>query len=50
MVEPPLFSRISESYGLSEMYVLTVLTIKFLKYKKIFFALGTKEFYAELTE
>lgn len=32
------------------MYVLTVLTITFLKYKKIFFALGTKEFYAELTE
>lgn len=50
VVEPPLFSRISESYDLSEMSVPTVLTTAFLKYKRIFFALGTKEFYAELTE
>lgn len=50
-VEPPLFSRISESCGLSEMYVPTVLTTAaFLKYKRIFFPLGIKEFYAELTE
>lgn len=33
------------------MYVSTVLTTAvFLKYKRIFFPLGTKEFYAELTE
>lgn len=51
LVEPPLISRISESCGLSEMSVPTVLTTAaFLKYKRIFFPLGTKEFYAELTE
>lgn len=51
VMEPPLFSRISESCGLSEMYVPTVLTTAaFLKYKRIFFPLGTKEFYAESTE
>lgn len=33
------------------MHVPTVLlTAVFLKYKRIFFLLGTKEFYAELTE
>lgn len=51
VVEPLFLSRISESSGLSEMYVPTVLTTAaFLKYKRIFFPRGTKEFYAELTE
>lgn len=51
VVEPSIFIRILERCGPSEMYVPTVLTIAvFLKYKGIFFPLGTKEFYAELTE
>lgn len=51
VVEPSFFSKISERYGTSEMQVPTMLMMAVvLKYKIIFFSLGTKEFYAELTE